>query len=56
MDKSEEVDLDAVMRDTPEPRVLGLAMVKGKDIVTMHYDTVPGPPKANNTAADPMYT
>ena len=45
------------MRDTPDPRVLGLAMVKGKDIVTMHYDTVPGPPKApNNAAADPMYT
>ena len=28
------------MRDTPDPRVLGLAMVKGKDIVTMHYDQV----------------
>ena len=50
-------DLDAVMRDTPEPRVLGLAMVKGKDIVSMHYDTVPGPPpKPSNNNDDPMYT
>ena len=51
VEETDESDLDDVMRDTPDPRVLGLAMVKGKDIVTMHYDQVPGPPRTTNDPA-----
>ena len=55
VEETDESDLDDVMRDTPDPRVLGLAMVKGKDIVTMHYDQVPGPPRTTNSS-DPAST
>jgi len=48
-----EDDLEAVMKDTPDPRVLGLAMVKGRDIVTMHFDSVPGPTTQSQAANVP---
>merc|ERR1719376_412291 len=38
--ENEEEDLDACMKTSVEPRILGLAMVKGKHIVTMHYDDI----------------
>merc|ERR1712168_58400 len=36
----DEDDLDACMKTSVEPRILGLAMVKGQHIVSMHYDDV----------------
>jgi len=52
-----EDDLDGVIKETPDPRVLGLAMVKGRDIVTMHFDSVPGPPSSSHqTTTQPQAT
>ena len=34
----DEADLDACMKTNVDPRILGLAMVKGQHIIAMHFD------------------